>query len=110
MKQELVDFIISRTHLRAEEIRPELRLSQDIGLVGLDSVMFFEEFFENFQIKNIEGFDADLHIEGSVDFAPRPLHWIKNILIKERRKYLRPDVTMGHLDKVLESGKWFNER
>ncbi|MFN8152729.1 MAG: DUF1493 family protein [Bacteroidia bacterium] len=110
MNSKLIDFIVKNTHLKAGDIRPELRLSEDIGYYGLDAILFFESFFSEFEIKDIESFDIDLHIDGSVDFAPRPLNWIKNVVNKERRKYLRPDVTLGHLDKVIEKGSWYNER
>jgi len=110
MKTELIEFITARTHLKADEIKPETRLGEDIGLYGLDAVSFFDDYFETFEIENLEEFDFDIHIDGSVDFAPRPFNWIKNVLIQERRKYLRPDVTMGHLNKVIEHGKWFNEK
>ncbi len=110
MKQELIDFITNKTHLKVDEINSELKLAEDIGFYGLDAISFFEEFFEKFEIQNLDEFDIDLHIDGSVDFAPRPLNWIKNILIKERRKYLKPDVTMGHLEKVIEAGKWIDNK
>jgi hypothetical protein len=110
MNPKLIDFIIKNTHLKTSDIRPELRLAEDVGFYGLDAILFFENFFKEFEIKNIESFDIELHIDGSVDFAPRPFNWLKNLLIKERRKYLRPDVTLEHLNKVVEKGSWFNER
>lgn len=110
MNQELIDFIINRTQLKSEEIKPETKLAENIGFYGLDAISFFEEFFEKFKIQKLDEFDVDLHIDGRVDFGSRPLNWIKNILIKERRKYLRPDVTMGHLDKVIKLGEWENEK
>lgn len=108
MNTELIEFIIKRTQLKPDEIKSETKLAEDIGFYGLDAISFFEEFFEKFKIINLDEFDVDLHIDGSVDFAPRPLNWIKNVLIKERRKYLTPDVTMGHLEKVINTGKWIN--
>lgn len=110
MNPNLIDFLLKNTHLKANDIRPELRLAEDIGFYGLDAILFFESFFSEFKIRNIENFDLDLHIDGSVDFALRPLNWLKNILDKERHKYLKPDVTLGHLEKVIETGSWFNER
>lgn len=110
MKPELIEFITNRTHLKADQIKPETRLAEDVGFYGLDAISFFEEFFEKFEIENLDKFDVDLHIDGSVDFAPRPFNWLKNMLIKERRKYLRPDVTVGHLNKVIRYRKWFNEK
>lgn len=108
MIQELIDFIASRTYLKSDEIKPELKLAEDIGFYGLDSISFLEEFFNVFKIKNLDDFDVNLHIDGGSDFAPRPLNWIKNLMNKERRKYLKPDVTMGHVEKVVEAGKWIN--
>ena len=110
MKSELINFITSSTHLKTDEIKPELKLAEDIGLYGQEAIGFFEAFFKTFEIRNLDEFDAELYIDGSVDFAPRPINWIKNVLIKERRKYLKPDVTLGHLNKVVEFGKWTNEK
>lgn len=110
MNQELIKFILNRTQLKSDEIKPETKLAKDIGFYGLDAISFFEEFFEKFEIQNLDEFDVDLHIDGSVDFTPRPLNWIKNVLIKERRKYLSPDVTMGHLEKVVKIREWINEK
>lgn len=110
MNSTLIEFIVKHTHLNAEQIKPELRLAEDIGFYGLDAISFCEEFFTTFKIENYEDFDSDLHIDGGPDFAPRPIQWLKNVFIKERRKYLRPDVTIGHLQKVIEKGKWFNEK
>ena len=110
MNSELKDFIVNHSHLKAEQIKPELRLAEDIGHYGLDAISFFEDFFTTFNIDNQEDFDSDLHINGGPDFAPRPIQWLKNMFIKKRRKYLRPDVTVGHLQKVIEQGKWFNEK
>ena len=110
MKSELIEFITRTTHFKPGQIKQETRLAQDIGFYGLDAISFFEKFFEEFRIQNLDEFDVDLHIDGSVDFAPRLLNWIKNILVKERRKYLKPDVTMGHLEAVIETGKWINEK
>lgn len=110
MNQKLIDFVTKHTHLKAEEIKPELRLAADIGFYGLDAVIFFESFFSEFEIMETENFDFRLHIDGGPDFIRQPLVWLKNIIITERRKYLRPDVTLGHLNSVLENGIWFNER
>ncbi|MBO6517247.1 MAG: DUF1493 family protein [Bacteroidia bacterium] len=109
MNQKLIEFIVDKTQLKPADIKPETKLAGDIGFYGLDGILFFEEFFEKFNIQNLEEFDVTLHISGSVDFAPRPLNWIKNVLIKDKRKYLSPDVSMGHLEKVMDSGKWINE-
>lgn len=110
MNPRLIDFIAKHTHLKADEIKPELRLANDIGFYGMDAVCFFEDFFDAFEIQNTENFDFETHIDGSVDFVRKPLTRLKNILYKERQKYRNPDVTMGHLDKVVEKGCWFNEQ
>ncbi|MFM6952704.1 MAG: hypothetical protein ACKOXR_06170 [Bacteroidota bacterium] len=110
MNPKLIDFIVKNTHLKTGDIRPELRLAEDIGFYGLDAISFFENFFAEFKIKNTENFDLDLQINGSVDFAPRPLNFLKKLFNMERFKYLRPDVTLGYLEKVVETGSWFNER
>ena len=110
MKTELIKFIEKQTHLNANQITPELKVAEDIGFYGLDALIFFEEFFDEFNIRNLDEFDLELYIDGSVDFARKPFSWMKNLFIKSRRKYLNPDVTIGHLDKVVKKGEWFDER
>ena len=110
MNQKFAEFIFQQTGVRHEDQKPGLKLAEDIGFYGMDAITFFDNFFHEFQVKNLSEFDADLHIDGSVDFAPQPINWVKNIVIKKRRKYLNPDVTLGHLEKVAASGQWFNER
>ncbi len=106
MKQELIEFIAKRTHLQANEINSELRLAKDIGFYGLDSLQFFDDFFKEFHIQNREDFDIHLYIDGGQDFEPQPLNFIRNLFSK---RYNHPDVTLGHLEKVIEKGKWINE-
>lgn len=110
MNQRLKEFLVRKIGVSSEKLTPASRLSEDLGCAGLDAVTLFNDFFLEFDIKNIEEFDADLHIDFSVDFVQRPLSRLKNLFNKNRWKYLRPDVTLGHLEKVIESGKWQNER
>ncbi|MBO9703481.1 MAG: DUF1493 family protein [Sporocytophaga sp.] len=107
---KLTDFIIHNTQLKRDEIKPQLKLTEDIGYHGLDSITFIEAFFTEFEIKNIENFCFDLYIDGRPDFVPRPLNWTKNLIFKNGRKYLNPDVSLEHLQKVIDKGEWFNER
>ena len=108
INQELIKFLSSRIDIEEKKIHFNTKLAGDLGVYGLDALYLFDDFFDVFKIQNIENFDSDLHIDGSVDFSFSFKDKIKNILIKERRKYLTPDVTIGHLNKVIEKGKWFN--
>lgn len=110
MDSELKKFIIYHSHLKADQIKPELRLAEDIGFYGLDAIIFIEGFFAAFEIDNYEDFDTELHIDGGPDFSPQPIEWIKKVFIKGRRRYLHPDITLGHLQKVKDKGKWFTDR
>ena len=109
MDSDFKKFIIKHSYLKAEQVKPELRLAEDMGFYGLDAITFFEEFFSAFNIKNAEDFDAELHIDGGPDFVNSPIKWLKNVFNMDRKKYLRPDVTLGHLQKVKDKGEWFNE-
>ena len=95
MNPKLTDFLVRKIGISSEKLTSDTRLGHDLGCCGLDAVSLFEDFFEEFSIKNIEEFDAELHINFSPDFAPRPLYWLKNLINKERRKYLDPDVTLS---------------
>jgi len=107
MNSRFIEFVALNTHLKTVEVLPDLKLYADLSIVGVEAIDFFENFFTTFKIQNIEEFNINLYIEGGPDFAPQPLKWIKNIVIKDRRKFLNPDVTLGHLNEVVERGEWF---
>ena len=109
MNQNFKYFISKKLQIKPEEIDLNKKLSRDFGCCGMDALELFEDFFTTFNITNTDEFDSDLHIDGGPDFGPRPLSFIKNLLNRKRWKYLRPDVSIRHLEKVAEEGRWFNE-
>ena len=108
MNPQLTAFLVRKIGATPENLKSKTLLVKDLGCCGLDAVQLFEDFFTEFE--NIEQFDADLHIDFSPDFTPRPLNWIRNLLSRDRWKYLDPDVTIGHLERVTASKKWYDER
>ncbi|HSH67192.1 MAG TPA: hypothetical protein VLB84_15700 [Bacteroidia bacterium] len=64
MNSKLISFIVKYTDLNPEQTRPELRLGKDIGFYGLEAISFFEAFFSEFKIENIEDLDEALHVAG----------------------------------------------
>ena len=107
MHPKFIQFIQKQTGLAPDALHPEAQLADDLGFYGLDAIAFFEQFFETFPLQNPEAFDADLHINGSVDFSQSISNWIRNRSNKERINYRNPDVTLAHLNEVVERGEWF---
>jgi hypothetical protein len=107
---DLYIFINDKLDIDVNQLNPNTLLAQDLGIYGLDSIYFFDAFFDEFKLSNVEAFDSELYIDCGPDFKSSFKDWLKNIFIKERRKYLRPDISLGHLQKVIEKGEWFDEK
>lgn len=108
MNPDFVAFVSQWTNRQPNELTPELKLANDLGIYGLDAIYFMEEFFTAFQIKNTDNFDSNLYLDGGPDFSTPFIDKLKNIFIKERRKYLTPDISLGHLNKVMEYSTWID--
>ena len=109
VNQELIDFLTPRTNLKTEELKPGMYLAKNLGFYGLAALGFFEEFFEKFEIKNVEAFKANLYIDGGPDFGLNSKIWIAKFLNPKKSNRSNPDVSLRHLGFVIEGGKWFDE-
>ena len=110
MLEKVIEFVSKATGVPANKITAESRFEDDFGMAGLDSMIFYENFFRDFKIQNPEEFNADRYIsdDGFENFSLK--QFIKAIFSKEARNKLRTkDVSVGHLAKVAELKKWFEE-
>ncbi|WP_163836721.1 DUF1493 family protein [Spartinivicinus ruber] len=99
--QELEAIFLEKVFLKPSELFPEARLEQDYGITGDDAWELFEAIHEKFGT-DFSGFEFDQYFceEGEGFFS-----LLTNRARDKHRKAF--PVTIGHIFKVVESGKWF---
>lgn len=104
LKQELEAIFLEQVCLKPSELFPEARLEQDCRITGDDAWELFEAIHDKFGT-DFSGFEFDQYFceEGEGLFS---------LLVNRSRDKHRKafPVTIGHIFKVVESGKWFKPR
>lgn len=95
-------FVAEERGLRLAEIQRSSRLEEDLGMTGDDAAMFLEAFVGKFGA-DLSGLDLHKH------FGPEccnPL-WLfaKPAWLRDLGNY---PVTVDHLIRVAEAGRWFS--
>ncbi len=105
MLNVLKDFVVEKTGVNRTELTAETRIEEDISIAGLDTYIFYEDYFSTFNISNPEDFPVDEYVT-----SENPWQHIIPMLFskKARQKYRTKDVTIGHLVQVALLKKWVN--
>lgn len=107
MENEVKLFISIKLGIPIDEIHKESKIEADFGLAGLDTMLFYDTFFTEFDIVNPEDFDLDEYVTPDV---PNFRLLIKSFFSKAAREKMRvKTVSVGHLVRVAEARKWFEE-
>ena len=100
-KQKLEAIFIEQTGLKADELFPDSRLEQDCGVTGDDAWELLEAIHDKFGTDFTElEFSQHFYQEGEVFFSS-----LCNPAREKHRKAF--PVTIGHIFRIVESGKWF---
>lgn len=107
MLEEVIEFVALRCGIPKFKITKELKIESDFGMAGLDTIQFYEEFFEVFKIQNPEDFDMDRYVTSeNLEFKLI----VKSLFSKiARQKFKTKDISIGHLAKVAETKYWVEE-
>lgn len=83
----------------------ETRIEEDVSIAGLDTYMFYENYFSTFGISNPDDFPVDEYVT-----SENPWKYLIPMLFskKARQKYKTKDVTLGRLAHVALLKKWVN--
>ena len=103
-EEKVFIFISKQTQVPVEQIKLDSLVEQDFSLASLDTIVFYEEFFEEFNILNPQDFNSDKYITS----APTKISVLfKSIFDKDLRQKLKyEDVTVRHLIKIDQNKKW----
>ncbi len=101
MNNVLESIFIEQTGLKSSELFPDTRLEQDCGITGDDALELFEVIYEKFNV-DFSDFDFDMYFHGECE------GFLSSLFNRDREKHRKAfPVTIGHICKVVEKGKWF---
>ena len=103
-EEKVFIFISKQTQVPVEQIKLDSLVEQDFSLASLDTIVFYEEFFKEFNIQNSQDFNSDKYITS----APTKISVLfKSIFDKDFRQKLKyEDVTVRHLIKIAQNKNW----
>ena len=79
-EEKVLIFISKQTQIPVKEIKLDSLVEQDFSLASLDTIVFYEEFFKEFNIQNSQDFNSDKHITKA---PPKMSVLIKSIFDKD---------------------------
>ena len=108
MKEKVKEFVSSRLRVPMDKITMKSKIESDFAMAGLDTISFYEDFFQEFEIKNPEDFELDRYVTSeNLEIGLM----IKSIFSKSDRQKLEvEEVSIEHLVKVAEAKCWIEER
>ena len=97
-------FVSKKLGVPIYQIHEETTIESDLRIIGLDTISFFEEFFNEFKIENPEDFKTDLYVTPEVF---DPIGAVRSLISKEYRdKHKIKEVSISHLVMVAELRRW----
>ena len=100
-------FISNNIGIDKSKLNEETKIESDVGMAGLDTLIFYENFFSEFKIDIPEDFNTDKYITSeNLQIGL----FAKSVFSKEARKKLRTkENTIRHLTNVALKRKWYEE-
>lgn len=107
MLKNVIDFISNHLGIDKSKLNENTKIEDDVGIAGLDTISFYEDFFCEFQIDNPHDFNSDKFI------SPENMNFysfFKSIFSKNTNKELEiENITIRHLTNVAIKRKWYEE-
>ncbi|UOQ76385.1 DUF1493 family protein [Hymenobacter sp. 5516J-16] len=100
-------FVSNQLSIAKNKLSEDTRIEEDVRIAGLDTIIFYENFFKQFQIADPQDFAVKKYVT-SENFEPFRL--IKSVFsASERAKLKVRDTTLRHLTHVAMQKRWFEE-
>lgn len=104
MFEEIKKFTSKKTGVDISELTRQTRVGGDLGIAGLDTISFFEEYFKTFQINFTNRFTFDKYVASEVY---KPFGFIKGLFLKrQKEKQKIIELTLGDLERTALTGTW----
>lgn len=52
LAEKVFDFVSGETGIAVNRLYPEFRIEKDAGIAGMDTILFYEHFFDEFGIQS----------------------------------------------------------
>lgn len=105
MLNVLKDFVAAKLGVDRAELTAETRIEDDVSIAGLDTYIFYENYFSTFGISNPDDFPVDEYVTSEIPLR----HLLLGIFSKNERQKVHPKhTTLGHLTRVALTKKWVN--
>ena len=82
------------------------RIEEDNGIIGLDTIIFLNDFISTFNIDISTDFDLSKYVTSE---NSEVLKWIKQLFSREI-KLSRVELTLGDLEKIAFTNTWLDEQ
>jgi Protein of unknown function (DUF1493) len=107
MLERVIALISAKTGIEGSKLNENTKIEEDVGLAGLDTIEFYEEFFTEFRIDNSQDFDSSKYISPeNIDL----FSVIKSIFSKKtRHEFNLKNNTIKHLTNVALKKRWYEE-
>ena len=107
MLDRVMTFVSDRLGVDKSKLTENSLIEDDVGIAGLDTLTFYEEFFNAFKIANPNDFNSDQYVTS--DNLQIGL-FVKSIFSTKARQLLRTkNISIGHLANVALKHKWYDQ-
>lgn len=107
MLNKVIVFIAEHTGINELQLNENTKIEDDVGLAGLDTIEFYEDFFTEFQIVNLQDFDCKKFISPeNIDL----IDFLRSLFSKKlKQEFAIKNITVKHLTNVALKRVWYDE-
>jgi hypothetical protein len=107
MQDKILTFVSEELGIEKSKLSMNSKIEDDFGIAGLDTILFYERFFEKFEINDFQDFNINRHVT-SERLIPKDL--VKILFSKKYRTNNKTkQVTLRHLSNVAAKKIWHDE-
>lgn len=103
LAEKVFDFVSGETGIAVNRLYPEFRIESDAGIAGMDTILFYEHFFDKFGIQS-DQFDLKKYVTPEVISIPELFKRITSR--KYRKEQCIRDITIQRLITIATINYW----
>jgi Protein of unknown function (DUF1493) len=104
MFADIKKFTAEKVGVEIEKLTRQTRVETDLGIAGLDTISFFDEFLKSFKVNCPNGFSYDKYVTSE---NLNPLGFFKSLFSKQHRdKDKIIELTLGDLERAALTKTW----
>lgn len=101
--ESVKNFVSENLGADKNKLTEQTKIEEDLGIAGLDTITFYETFFDKFKISNPSDFNVDEYITSeNLEIGA----FFKSLFSKSQRNKTKNN-TIQHLTHVAMKQKWY---